>query len=349
MEQKTIDICFVRDKKQNLVKLCRSPDYNYLFNLSTGYFLRWGKTEADDPELAPGPEILDIEITTICANGCPFCYKGNTGTGSNMSFETFKTILDKFPPTLTQLAFGADANATSNPDLWKMADYARSKFVIPNITVANISDDTADRLVKVMGAVAVSRYANKNPCYDSIKKLTDRGMKQVNIHNMICEETFDQTMETIHDMKTDPRLAKMNALVMLSLKRKGRGEYGFTPLAQNRFNLLVQSAVDAGINYGFDSCGSSKFINYLETENPIHRKQLEMSVEPCESGLFSTYINVDGVYAPCSFCEGVEGWEQGIDMKTVENFSKDVWFSPRLAEWRKRLLDNKRGCPIYDI
>jgi len=346
---KTLEICFVRDKKNQLVKLCRSPDYNYMFNLQTGYFLRWGKTEADDPDMAPGPEILDIEITTICANGCPFCYKGNTAKGTNMSFATFKQILDKFPPTLTQLAFGADAQATSNPDLWKMAEYARSRFVIPNITVADITDETAEKLSKVMGAVAVSRYANKEPCYNSIKRLTMRGMKQVNIHNMICEETFDQTLETIYDMKHDPRLADMNALVMLSLKKKGRGENGFTPLSQDRFDELVQAAVKANINYGFDSCGSSKFLSFLKESDLPNQKQLEMSVEPCESGLFSTYVNVDGIYAPCSFCEGTEGWEEGIDLKSVTNFTKDVWASPRLVEWRNRLLNNQRNCPIYNV
>lgn len=349
MEQKTLEICFAKDKKGNIVKMCRSLKYNYLFNLKTGYFLRWGRTEADDPEMAPGPEILDIEITTICANGCPFCYKGNTSSGKNMSFDTFKIILDKFPPTLTQLAFGADANATSNPDLWKMADYARSKFVIPNITVANISDDTADKIAKVMGACAVSRYADKNQCYDSIKRLTDRGMKQVNIHAMICEETFDRTIETINDMRSDPRLEKMNAIVMLSLKCKGRGEHGFTPLSQERFNQLVEAAQKAGINYGFDSCGSSKFLNYLDKTNPPNKTQLQVSVEPCESGLFSTYVNVDGRYSPCSFCEGTPGWENGIDLTSIDNFTNDVWFSEKVKGWRQKLLENKRNCPIYNV
>ena len=339
----------MRDKKGQLVKMCRSPEYNYMFNLDNGYFLRWGKTETDDPEMAPGPEILDIEVTTICANGCPFCYKGNTANGKNMSFETFKQILDRFPPTLTQLAFGADASATSNPDLFKMAEYARSRFVVPNITVANISNETADRLSKLMGAVAVSRYANKEPCYDSIKRLTSRGMRQVNIHNMICEETFDQTIETIYDMKHDPRLADMNALVMLSLKRKGRGEHGFTPLSQDRFNELVSEAQKAGINYGFDSCGSSKFLSFLEKNDPMNRKQLEMSVEPCESGLFSTYVNVDGIYTACSFCENTPFWSEGIDIKSVTNFTKEVWMNPKVIEWRKLLLEKGRNCPIYDV
>lgn len=345
----TIDIIYKKDHQGNLNKMCKSDNYNYLFNLKNGYFLRWGATPADDPISAPGPEILDIEITTICDNGCPFCYKGNTANGKNMSLKTFKKVLDKFPPTLTQIAFGADASATANPDLWDMARYARSKFVIPNITVANISDEVADKLSALMGAVAVSRYADKNKCYDSVKKLTDRGMDQINIHNMICEETFDQTMETIYDMTHDSRLIGMNALVLLSLKKKGRGEKGFTPLSQERFNLLVEAATKARINYGFDSCGANKYINYLESENPVNKKQLLMSVEPCESGLFSTYVSVDGEYFPCSFCEGVEGWEKGIDLLSISNFTEEVWNSDRVNEWRKKLLGNCRNCPIYNI
>jgi hypothetical protein len=175
------------------LKVLRSKNYNYSFNKTSGFFARWGEVTSDDPDFSPfGPEILDIEVTTICKgvpslNGkktpCSFCYKSNTPNGKNMSFEKFKAILDKFPvvngvPVLTQIAFGADSEATSNPDLWSMMEYSRSKDIIPNITVANISDETADKLAKYCGAVAVSRYDNKDVCYDSVKKLTDAVLRK---------------------------------------------------------------------------------------------------------------------------------------------------------------------------
>ena len=48
-------------------KMLFSGDYNYIFNYKTGMFVRWGKTKEDDPKFSPiGPEIADIEITTIC-------------------------------------------------------------------------------------------------------------------------------------------------------------------------------------------------------------------------------------------------------------------------------------------
>jgi len=51
-------------------KVCKSSDYNYLFDKRTGFFARFGAKKEDDPQYAWAPEILDIETTTIC-NGVP--------------------------------------------------------------------------------------------------------------------------------------------------------------------------------------------------------------------------------------------------------------------------------------
>jgi len=73
-------------------------------------------------------------------------------------------------------------------------------------------------------------------------------------------------------------------------------------------------------------------------------------VEPCESGLFSTYINVEGRFFPCSFSEGADDWKDGIDCTGDDfDFLKDVWFSDKVVEWRKKLLGNCRNCPIYEV
>jgi hypothetical protein len=82
-------------------KTFKSADYNFIFNKKDGTFMRWGATVNDDPEYAPSPEILDIEISTIC-NGidkpCAFCYKSNTAKGKNMSLDTFKLLFAKICP-----------------------------------------------------------------------------------------------------------------------------------------------------------------------------------------------------------------------------------------------------------
>jgi MoaA/NifB/PqqE/SkfB family radical SAM enzyme len=338
--------------QNNEMKAFRSPGYNYLFRKDDGYFARWGATPSDDPDWSPyGNEILDIEVTTKCDGGCPFCYKSNTPHGKNMSFAMFKDILDKMPPTLTQVAFGADAGCKSNPDIFRMMRYARLKGIVPNITVARIDQSTAFDLSEVCGAVAVSRYANKDACYNSVDMLVKEmrnwrqmiPLRQVNIHQLVAEETFDDAMATVRDAKEDPRLSGLNAIVFLSLKQKGRGTH-YNRLSTDKYRELVNTAIDTGVRIGFDSCSAFKATDVLPPD-----QFSSDTIEPCESTCFSAYIDVEGRFYPCSFAEDVDGWEEGIDVAGCKDFVKDVWMNDRTVAFRERLLDGGRKCPLYEI
>lgn len=338
------------------VKRFSAPGYNMVFNPKNGQMMRWGDTLKDDPLMSPlGPEIADIELTTVCEGPdgvpCSFCYKGNSKKGEHMDLDLFKRVFANLPNTVTQIAFGVDAKGTSNPDMLPIMDYCREQDVVPNVTIANIDDDMADSLARVCGAVAVSRYENKDWCYDSVKLLTDRGMDQVNIHAMISEETYEQVLTTIHDAMTDPRLEKLRAIVLLSLKQKSRGEK-FTRLSQEKFNTLVSFAMNNGVSIGFDSCSAPKFANAI-SDHP-KRDQIMPLVEPCESTCFSLYINQRGEYYPCSFTE-TDRWEKGLDM-TVDGFDfmRDIWHHSKTEEFRAKLLGSSepngiRHCPLYEI
>lgn len=173
MTLKNAEITIYQNKKW---KYLRSEFLNYNFNKETGFLQRWGKTHDDDPVYAPFPEILDIEVTSIC-NGpnnrlCNFCYKGNSPKGHNMTFDEFKVIIDKMP-FLTQMALGADAHGTTNPDLFRMMEYARSKEIMPNATFSDISAEVATELVKYAGAIAISVYkhAGFDVAFRSVKNL----------------------------------------------------------------------------------------------------------------------------------------------------------------------------------
>ena len=340
------------------LKLFKSKDYNLIFNKINGFSARWGAKAEDDPQWCVfGPEIADIEVTTIChgitdkdgkESVCKFCYKANTPQGNNMSLETFKMLFDKFPKMLTQIAFGADSHATSNPDLWDMMEYCLKNGVTPNITVAQISDDTADKLAKYCGAVAVSYYPqqDKNACYDSIKKLTDRGMTQINIHCCIHADSYADAMQLLDDTKTDTRLAKLNAIVFLSLKQKGRG-IGFQPLDQERFKNLIDTCMEKEVRFGFDSCSCHKFIESIK-DSPKLQQFLTVS-EPCESTGFSSFFNWEAKFFPCSFCDKIEGWQDGIQVTETTDFMKDIWLSDKVKAFRDKLLAGGRQCPVYKI
>lgn len=279
------------------------------------------------------------------------CYKSNTCKGFNMSFDTFKQIFERVNKNkfLTQIAFGADSQAKTNPDLFKMMEYTRDNGVIPNITVAQIDKETAIKLANLCGAVSVSRYEQKDACYDSVKLLTDAGLEYCNMHYMISEETYEQALETIDDILTDKRLEKLNSLIFLSLKQKGRGEK-YNILSQEKFNNLMKICLKKGIKLGFDSCSSVKVFTAIEQEkfdiDPI-------SIEPCESICFSSYINYKGEFYPCSFAEGYGKWKTGINVLECEDF-KEVWYHKRAIEFRKQLLTNTtcngcRQCQLFKV
>lgn len=325
------------------LKTFDSPGYRFVFNKDTGEFARWGARKQDNPQFSPfGPEIADIEISTICSQGCKWCYKSNTATGKNMSLETFKRVFEVLPKeTLTQIAFGI-GDVDANPDVFPIFRYARDNGVIPNVTINGyrLTSQIICDLIDVCGAVAVSNY-NPEVCYSAVALLTSYGLKQVNIHQLLSAETYDQCENTLIDYLIDQRLAKLNAIVFLSLKQKGRGR-NLHSATKLQLKFLSAMALEKNIPIGFDSCSANTF---LDIAKELGRDDLETCVEPCESSLFSAYIDVDANFLPCSFSSGLF---QPIPVIN-KDFIKDIWNEYSTVRFREKLLSKDRNCPFYKV
>lgn len=332
------------------VKRFSSRSFNYLFNTDSGDTILWGKTINDDPIYAPSPVLVDFEITTICGGigsegPCKHCYKSNTKTGKYIDFNKAKIIIDRLPQSVTQIAFGVDAKCNSNPYWFDIFSYARSKGFVPNVTVADVDNNTVAKLADICGAVAVSRYANKEYCYNSIHKLCTQQklltthLRQVNMHMLASEETYPQMLETLDDIKHDDRLKDLNAIVFLSLKKKGRG-VAYNQLSIDKFKHVVDTCIKEKIPFGFDSCSTNKFLS-------ISDGHYKMFSEPCESTLQSAYINVNGDYFPCSFVEGEGDWEEGLSL--FKYSVGEVWKHPKTKKFRRELMKCNRSCPMFII
>jgi radical SAM protein with 4Fe4S-binding SPASM domain len=220
-------------------------------------------------------------------------------------------------------------------------NYCRKKDVVPNITINGwgITEEIAKKLVDTCGSIAVSRYHPKDVCYNTVELLTKIGGKQINIHQLVSKETLQDCYKLIDDVKNDKRLNKLNATLFLMLKKKGRGSCS-NYVSSQEYSNLIKKLLDSEIRFGMDSCSANSFLKN------INDKKMEEMVESCESGLFSIYVDVEGKIHPCSFAENVE-WEKGIDLTKIKDFDKEVWNSKLMRKWRKKLLKNKRNCPIY--
>lgn len=355
-------------KTGHVLAMRTNKGYSWMMNTENGYFMRYGKTFADDPNYSPiGPEILDIEINTDCngINGvpCKWCYKSNTASGTYMPFENFIKIVNKINPynNLTQVALGM-GNVNTHPDFVKILNWCRKNDIVPNLTVNGAHLDEvyngktyAAWIAKYCGAVAVSHY-NDDVCFNAVKKFTDLGMTQVNIHQILANETIDDCVRLVNIKKdgADNRLDKLNAIVFLSLKRKGNRNT-LNPLDDNniyKYNDMIQTAINHNVSIGFDSCGANRFLNSVKDDKNIN--MYKALAEPCEAACFSFYVNVDGKYFPCSFCEGEcrndIDWKDGINLLDNNiDFIHDLWYNDKVIEFRNTLINNNRNCPMFDV
>lgn len=194
--------------------------------------------------------------------------------------------------------------------------------------------------------ITVSDFLQReNATDDEIKRFSNTYFA-INIHQMISVETVHNAIETITDYHTDPRLKGMNAIVFLSLKRKGRG-VSHRQLSQDSFNELVNQATELKVPFGFDSCSAHKYLKSIEG-HPNYR-MIAQNVEPCESTLFSSYVSVDGEFFPCSFSENQPDWDKGIKITEETNFIRDVWLNEKVARFRNKLMQCERNCPLFEI
>lgn len=383
-------IVFIEDGKKKF----RSGKYNYDFDLEHGFFARWGGSFDDDPTWSPfGPEILDFEITTQCSgidgNLCKYCYKSNTHKGENTSYETFKSVIEKinYNQQLTQVAFGLGSTAEENLDLWDMCDYLRRNHIIPNGTVAQVDERTAMKIAENFGAVAVSYHDDFKVLGDTVRNLhtarnqagTNSRLRQINIHFMIAEETFEDCKKLFQFIiEKSPKLTGINAVVLLGLKKCGRAtKFNYNRISDEHFEELVKMAFANNIGIGFDSCSANRFEEtvtkmtekkcqeiaddmyednvgmdeQIAKEIADEKKKLQdmlMLIEPCESGLFSSYVNVKGNYYPCSFYEQLPEAEHFV---VPGNDFESHWSNQcsQMNDWRHKLRSSKRSCPIYAV
>lgn len=253
---------------------------------------------------------------------------------------------------LNQIAFGI-TSPNDNPDFFRMMEYAREFDVMPNYTIngTDMTEEIADKTVKLCGACAVSVCSDMEKSSKAVRMLLDRGFKQTNIHVVAMTSTFEKIKQLINDCEPGKPLEGLNAIVLLRYKPKGTNAGKFSGLSLEQYREIFHLALDKQVGIGFDSCSAPVFLKSIEGQADL--AHLAVLAEPCESTLFSIYINSFCEVAPCSFTENETrewaDWKQGINVLECNDFYKDIWYNPRIVEFRGRLLANGRKCPMFNL
>jgi len=310
-------------------------------------------TDADYSKMIP--DILDFEVSTKCDFGCKFCYKSNTNEGNYMTTEKFTKVIDKLPPSICQCALGI--GNVDQPNLFELMDVCLDRGIKPNITIngSRLTSNILDSLSTKCGAIAISHY-NDNLTFNAVYELaTVRKMKQINIHAFLSDETYTKCLDLVESIQSDVRLKDLNAVVFLSMKKRGNAlKNNYSSLSKEKFDYLSNLLLSKNISFGWDSCSCQNFIRSLD--NVENREEIIKCCDPCEASIASSYISMDGIYYPCSFCEGIEyapgDWRNGINVLECDDFLKDVWFASKTRIFANNNIEcrnNCISCPVFEI
>ena len=324
-------------------KIDKKNQFVSIFDPKTGFYMRSGvikdgKDTGVDPFMASYPELLDVGImqTCVCAHRCNVdCYqKAIDRKGSNMSVEDFESILKQSQGKLFQIALGGAGDVDTHENFEEIVSLCRQYNIVPNFTTSGImmTKEKAEICKKHCGAIAVSEhfadYTDR-----ALDLLLEAGVK-TNIHYVLGKNSIDKAIERL---KNDNFKSGINAVVFLLYKPVGLGreENMLTaddPKVHEFFDLIDKGNFHHKI--GFDSCTCSGIINFTKNIN-------QTSLDFCEGGRFSAYIDANMNMMPCSFANQDPSWFMNLHEHSIQ----EVWDSEIFNKFRYSLSHSCPGCP----
>ncbi len=320
--------------------------YNSLYDKSSGEIYRWNEDGSPTIGVCPiGPEVVDIEVSRECRYNCKYCYKQNSSSGKNMTFERFKKVCDKLPDSVYIVNFGI-GDIGSNKKLWKMMEYVKNKGIDITISINgnNMKESDYVNLVKYCSCVSVSLHKFSD-CYETIGKLTEYGVNRVEINCLLSKETHYKCLCVLNDIPKDKRLSKVSKVMYQWLIQEGYGSYYEQIDDPKSIKMIVEKALENKIEFGFNGCSAGNYVAGIKDMR--NRDDLLNEVSPCGASLYEYHIDIDGIGYPCPFIADDFAYV-GIDLVKVNNF-REVWYDKETMGFRNKLLKNCRLCPLFNI
>ena len=324
------------------IKVDKKNKFVSMFNPETGEYMRTGIIENGkdtdvDPFMASYPELLDVGImqTCVCSHKCNVdCYqKAIDRTGKNMSVEDFESILKQSKGKLFQVALGGAGDVDTHENFEEILKLCREYNIVPNFTTSGIlmNPEKANLCKKYCGAVAVSEHF-ADYTENALNYLMDAGVK-TNLHYVLSNKTIDIAIERL---KNNGFKKGLNAVVFLLYKPVGLGVEeqmlkADDPRVKEFFALINEGNFHHKI--GFDSCSCSGIVNFT---NKINMETLDF----CEGGRYSAYIDANMNMMPCSFANQDSSWFVSLRDHTIQ----EAWDSKIFDKFRYSLQHSCSGC-----
>jgi radical SAM protein with 4Fe4S-binding SPASM domain len=329
-------------------------DRNYMRQLGLSQSSIWDTGDETIGRLS-APTEVHFAITNRCSVGCPHCYMG-AGKSDDGELDTvsLKRALDILAQMkVFHIALGG-GEALERPDLFEIAWYARTKGLVPNLTISG-SKITADiaKKMKVFGQVNVSldgignnygAFRNKDMfsvADNAIDCLILAGVP-TGINCVVGQSNFDG----IAGLFEYAAGKQINEIEFLRFKPSGRGMEKYleqrTTYEQNI--SLAPLLAELSAKYKITAKIDCSFIPMFCYHNPPLEMLEATATYGCEAGNVLLGIRSNGMVSGCSFLKSssLSVFDLPSGLNREGSFDK-------ISGWLKKTQQPCKSCGYLNI
>lgn len=329
-------------------------DRDYMREIGLGESELWD-TDDESIGVLSAPTEVHFAITNKCSAKCPHCYmaSGKKDAGE-LDTESFKKALDILAELkVFHVALGG-GDALERPDLFDIAEHARKKGLVPNLTVSGlkITPGIAEKM-KIFGQVNVSldgvgphyhvfRGKNMFAVADhAIDLLVSAGV-DTGINCVVGRKNFGG----IADMFEYAANKRLNEIEFLRFKPSGRGQRLYrqerTTYEQNI--ALTPMLAKLAVEYTIVAKIDCSFVPMFCYHQPPRQVLESMATYGCEAGNVLLGVSSNGTVSGCSFLQspGLSVFDLGSVRARAAHFEK-------IRTWPQRAPEPCCNCKYLDI
>ena len=286
-------------------------DRDYMRSLGLDNTRHWHSNDGSIGVLS-APTEVHFAATNKCNASCSHCYMAaGDQLEQELTTDQFKEALDVLAELkVFHIALGG-GEALLREDFFEIAEYAREKGLVPNLTISGINVDPVNaEKMKILGQVNISidgvgkdyaiyRGVDHFETVDKAFDLLARHNIPVGINCVIGSANFD-LLESIFAYAAKKNV---NEIEFLRYKPSGRGTEAFEKykLTGDQNIELIPLLKSLSEKYQLTSKVDCSFIPMMCWHKPPIEELYAMAAYGCEAGNVLLGITSDGRVSGCSF------------------------------------------------
>lgn len=294
------------------------------------------------------PTFMQIEITNKCNINCIMCKRASMfGSGRHLSFDNFKSIVDKVPTAL-QIHFQGYGEPLLNPEMVRMVDYAHKKNLWTSTSTNGLLLDKKGipLLNAGLDEIGISVDGTNKKTYEKIRIGASFEELERNVTNFL-------------DARDEIKPSAEVWLLGVSMKENIDEIPGLIDLARDwDFDGVIIQHVTNSIEDVHENQERAISMNFSESDKKYIREAIKMARKyklthvihsyeydrkmRCFWPWSGFYINVDGNVSGCSVLY------HPVMGNILEQSMEEIWHSEEMQKLREKVKkDICEGCKFH--